>query len=565
MSFASPTFLVALLLLLPALIAFLVHRRREVLRVPSVLLFRLAARSAAPNRKIRKIRRLLALLACLAALAALVLAAARPHGRSKGETVAVVIDRSASMGAGGRRSPLQQARRFAGRMLASAGPEDRFVLIGAGAVPRRLAGPAAPGPLLDEALDALAPEAGGADLGAALSLAAELCAGTPSARIVLLGDGGESLGDGSGEIHGLPLTEKRFSPPSGDNLGITVCATRPPADAGSDDEREALIAVATSSTKARAARVILKVDDKELARRHLEIPPLGEAELTIRVHASSHRLAAHVEPEDGLADALDVDDDAALDEIERRPPRALLIAPAAAADGSGDAASAYFVEKALLAAGAKEVVHVSSGFDNVPLEPGDVLVALGEGPSRPVTIPALYLSTRTGVLPFKTLREIDAKETRLRSVDGRDALLRGVALDGLTIEHASTVDTPRGARALVELDGGTVVLAGGAGEGAYVYLGVDPAKSDLVLRVAFPVLVANSLGVLGGASRSAAATTVARAEIALRQASIMDRQGAEEAPEAPWKLPASPAFLLGIVAAALLALEALMFRKGWAD
>ena len=570
MSFVSPSLLLGLFLLVPALIAFLVHRRREVLRVPSVLLFRLAARSASPTRRIRKLRRLLALLACLGALAALVFASARPSGKSTSETVAVVIDLSASMEAGGARSPLRQARRFVGRMLASAGPEDRYAIIAAGASPRRLAGPSAPGPALDEALDQLVVESGGADVGAAIDLAAALIQGQPRARIVLLGDGGESLGDGAGELHDLPLAQKDFAPPSPDNLGISAFATRPPADAASDEEREALISVASSSEKARGARVILRVEGKEIARRHLEVPAHGEAELRLRVHASASRLSAQVEAEDGIADALAADDECTLSEAARKPPRALLIAAACegaacaeAREGAG--AADFFAEKALIAAGVKEVVRVTPELGGTSPAPGDVLVALAEGPARAVSMPALYLGTARGALPFKSLRTLDASETRLRSIEGRDALLRGVALDGVTIERATTVDVPPAARALVDLDGGTVVLAGGAGTSAFVYLGIDPAKSDLVLRVAFPVLVANALNVLGGASQVVSAEAVARSEITLRKAPIMDRPNATEVAEVAWKLPASPALLLGFVAALLLALEAWMFRKGWAD
>ena len=48
------------------------------------------------------------------------------------------------------------------------------------------------------------------------------------------------------------------------------------------------------------------------------------------------------------------------------------------------------------------------------------------------------------------------------------------------------------------IDGGTVMIAGGAGRSAWVYHGAEPAKSDLVLRVAFPVVVANALHFVTG-------------------------------------------------------------------
>src|SRR5262249_55415398 len=158
-------------------LAFLVRRRRDVLRVPSTLLWRLAGVPAAQNRRFRNLRRLASLAACLAGVAALVLAAARPVPRRRGETVALVVDVSASMAAGGRGCPLDRARSFAADRIASGGPGDRYAIVAAGALPVRLAGPVAPGPELDAALDALHAERGGADLEAAIDLAAALVAG----------------------------------------------------------------------------------------------------------------------------------------------------------------------------------------------------------------------------------------------------------------------------------------------------------------------------------------------------------------------------------------------------
>jgi hypothetical protein len=195
-----------------------------------------------------------------------------------------------------------------------------------------------------------------------------------------------------------------------------------------------------------------------------------------------------------------------------------------------------------------------------------VVVALDRGPIRSLDVPALYLGTRTGALPFSGLREVQKEGTRLRSLDARDPLLRGVALDGVTIEHATVAAPPPGARALVDLDGGTVVLAGGAGGRAFVYLGIDPARSDLVLRVAFPVLVANALHALAGAADVVAADTVARAEIALPDASVPGAVADLHDQEPEVRSLAArlrPSLLLAILGVALLALEAWGWRKGW--
>ena len=557
MTFVAPTLLVALALLVPVLLAFLVRRRRRVLRVSSILLFRLAGAPTTQNRRFRDVKRLASLLACLLAVTALVLAAARPAGRDRGVTVALVVDTSASMAAGGRDAPLEQARRFVARTIAGGGARDRYALVAAGASPLRLAGPVAPGPELDEALAQLHAERGAADLEAGIELAAALVASDPGARIVVLGDGGESAG-GVLAVRNLPVSRRAFPPASRDNLGIVALATRPVLDARGEDEREALVTIVTSSDRTRAAKVTLTADGHDIAERRIELGAHGDADLHLRVLASVARLVARVRPDDGLADALAADDEAVLDGAARAQPRVLL-----AAGGEADTASAFFAEKALAAAGVKDIVHAPLDLAGVDAGPGDLVVALSEGPSRRFDLPALYLGTKSGALPVTGFHTLEGDATHLRSVEARDPLLRGVSFDGLTIERATAAATPAGSRALVELDGGTILLAGGAGRGAWVYLGIDPERSDLVLRVAFPVLVANALHALGGASDVLVADTVARSEVTLREARA-EPAGLLDEPDARLRLPASPTVLLALLAAALLALEAWSWRKGWA-
>jgi hypothetical protein len=211
------------------------------------------------------------------------------------------------------------------------------------------------------------------------------------------------------------------------------------------------------------------------------------------------------------------------------------------------------------------VEHVTPDIDPRGVNPADLIVALTHGPVHSLDAPAIYLGTRSGALPFVGFRDLDATKTALRSLANRDPLLRGVALDGVTMTNATAIDAPSGARALVDLDGGSVVLAGGAGASAWVFLGIDPAKSDLVLRVAFPVLMANAVASLSGASDVLVADGVPRAEIALTPAPPRPPELALTSEPLPsWRLPVSPAALLALMGTLLLAAEAWMFRKGWA-
>lgn len=575
MTFASPWFLVGLALAIPVVVAFLMRRRRSVVRVPSTLLWRGASLRRIRNRKIRDLTRILALVACAAAVIALALATARPRGAGGGETVAVVVDVSASMGRGeGRHTPLARARRYLASMLLARAAEDRYLVIAAGPTPTRLAGPTGDGALLEEALDALAAERGGADLGAAVDLALELVAGQPSPRVVVLHDGGASAGS---PFHprlapdGVALLERRFSPGSeegqpGDNLGLVTFTARRPSDAESEDEREVVVTVATSSSAPRRAEVTVEAFGAPLARRRLEVPAGGEAELRVRVQTPAATLVARVAPADGRPDVLEADDAAELTQGAVVPPRALLVA---SDEAGASEAEAFFATQALRSAGVGEVVRVTPARARQALQPRDVVVVLDELPAERLAAPTLYLGTDAGrrtILPVLRQRELLAPKdatagdpTRLRSVAAHHPLTRGVSFDGITVHRALAADAPEGARVLVELEGGPVVLAGGDGADGWVYVGLDLSRSDLVLRVAFPVLVANAFALLGGGAQVSVAPTLPRSEVTLRQGA----GDAADAPELALVVPGAPAMWLALIAGLLLAAEGLAWRKGW--
>jgi hypothetical protein len=573
MTFVAPWVLVALVLVVPAVVAFLMRRRRSVIKVPSTLLWQAVALRRIRNRKIRYLTRILALLACALAVVVLVGAAARPRREQQGETVAVVVDVSASMGRGEPGSPLAQARRHLGRMLWSRRPEDTYVIIAAGAEPRRLAGPTTEGALLDEALDAIEPGRGAADLGAAVDLGASLVRGASRARVLVLHDGGDGAGDMPDMPVGNPppaLQERRFRWGGGgsgdvrpDNLGIVTFATRRPADIEDEDEREVLVVAATSSPVGRRAKVTVEAFGVVLAEQRVDVPPAGEAEVRLRIRTPAREVLARVTALDGRPELLSADDEVRLVQGVVVPPRVFLVAASDAPE-----AETFFAEQALRAAGVRQIERVTPADAHLRVGSRDVVVALTAPPDTRPTAPVLYLGTRARAggsgLPVRGQREltVDAEgdPTRLRSVASHHALMRGVDLEGVAIQRALAADVPEGARALVELDGGAVVLAGGDGTDGWVYVGIDPLRSDLVLRVAFPVLVANALALLGGATQVSVAETVPRSEVTLLPGAGL---GAVEAPEEALRLPRAPSVWLALAGALLLGAELFTWRKGW--
>ncbi len=550
MNLVAPAFLAALALLVPIIVTFLVRRRRRIVRVPSTMVWRLGARSVAKSRRIRDVRRLLALLACLAGVAALVVAAARPSG-IRADTTVFVVDVSASMSG----APIREARTWLRREVAARGPNARVAIVLAAAEARVVLPPSPPGPVVDQVLDALAAEKDGAAMDEAVTLAEGLA--SPShARIVILTD----VPVEAEVTRSTPKPEQRLfgqrrsAAVRPDNVGITSLFTRTPPDAHDDEEREASVTVATSSSTTRRARLVVTLGGRLVAERSLALAERGETTERMLVRGAG-RLVARVRPDDGKPDALAADDEASLEETARRAPRVAFV------HENDLGAGPFFVAKALGAAGVTDIVEVTPGAR--PPEGADVAVVLHDGSARPANIPAFFVGADPKELGFSA-KTVGRAETRLRTLSFDEPILRGVALDDVTTLRASVATNPgQGMRTLVDLDGGPVLVAGGTGARSWVWLGIEPEASDLVLRVAFPVLVSNVLTHLGGASQLVNAKTVPRSEVTFEAPDVTTPL--PTAPEPRWRIPAGPSTFIAMVGAALLALEAwLTFRKRWA-
>lgn len=536
MTLAAPYFLAALAILVPVLITFLVRKQRRVMRVPSTMLWRLGAKSIQKSKRIRDVRRLVALLACLAAVALLALAAARPGGKRSTTTV-YVIDVSASMAGG----PMDDAKRFLVGEVTALGPNGRVAIITAGTEPKIVLPPSPPGPLVDRTIAALDATQESASIDEAMTLAEGL-----HAHVVVLSDHAVDKEASRGGF-----TEQKLFARSGkdvpDNLGITSLYTKTAPDARDDEEREATIVVATSSNVTRKARVKVTFGGKTLSDRTLEVPARGEATESVTLRGAG-KLVARVASDDRKTDALAIDDEASLEEAARKPPHVALVRK------KGDDSAAYFfVSRALAAAGVTEIDDVDIG-EEAPKK-AEVSVVLADGPARPKDVPSFFiLTTPRDMQLTDPARAMPKDKAHLRSIATEDPIMRGVSLDEMTTLRALTITPPHGSRSLVDLDGGPAMVAGGSGKSQWVWLGIDPEASDLVLRVAFPVLVGNVLTHLGGASTVVSARTSPRDEVMLATSEIT--KPLETAATPKWRMPLSPPAFMAVMGALLLAFEA---------
>jgi hypothetical protein len=548
MTLAAPAFLAVLALLVPVVLVFLVRRRTQVLRVPSTMVWRLAARSVAKSRRFRDLRRLLSLVACLLAIAALAVAAARPTGTRR-EGIVFVVDVSASMDG----APLRDARAYLTREVAGLGADSRVAIITGGGIARVALPFVSPGPQLEQAIAGLGAEKEFASLEDAITLATGLTNGDARARIVVVSDqpidrelsrGGKTM-----------LAQRIFSrsPAAADNIGIVGLYTRALPEARDDGEREAMIAIATSSAdRVRHAHLVVTLAGRTVGDRRVAIDPRGETTERVGIRGGG-RLVARVRPDDGANDALAIDDEASLDEAAYPAPRVALVRPH---EASASAAS-FFIERAIRAAGVTDLMVVDA-LDPAPTR-AEVAVILAEGSGRPKDVPSFLVGVEPRELGLST-RVVEKTATRLRSVSSEEPVLRGVAFDELDAVRARVVPAPPPfARTLVALDGGAALLAGGAGKHAWIWMGLDPDGSDLVLRVAFPVLVGNVLADLAGTAQVASAKTAPRSEVQLVGDPV--RTPLAAAPEPAWRASIAPAAFLAAIGALLLALEVWLGSK----
>jgi hypothetical protein len=325
---------------------------------------------------------------------------------------------------------------------------------------------------LREALDRLAPTDCAGDMKAAEEFAARLLASRAGERRTVIRDGAEE------------------APP--DNAAITRFAARTvPASPQTSD---VLLEVRNFGAQPLKANVELRLDGLLLDVKPLELAPGGRFSQSFPVVPQPTLnargwLTAHLDARDALA--TDNDAFAVLPRLE--PMRVLLVTP-----------GNFFLEKALAAnplfrfellAPDAFRPDAASGFDAVILDG-----TLPAGFALESTPGNFLFISRT---PFDEAGAAAVEHPLVSETDERSPLLRMVNLDAVTFLRAAPLRMP-GPRAgwrfaaPVQAFDRPLIVTGSSGAGRAVAFAFDVAESDLPLRVAFPLLVANTLQWLAG-------------------------------------------------------------------
>jgi hypothetical protein len=473
-----------------ALIAlYLVRRRPRTIVVPFAGLWFTSDHSQQSERRARRLRQLVSLALQLVMFGCVLFAAGDPQfgtGHDNGRTIAVLIDRSASMQATDESgSRLERARQIARQIVDQLAPGDRAVVVPFATTADAASGIDRDPGRLRAAVDTVAASDQPGDLPGALRFAASVLRGQPRRTIIVISDGGTVDVDDPATIATLTGIDLRFQAVGQrrDNLAlVSFSARRVPGDPSSVE-----LAWAAQSFRTVPADVWLTVTSGSahipVARRRVRLAPGARVTDTITGVAIPD---VHVQ-----ATLDDAHDDLSLDD------RAFAVVPQAhrlnvLVVGDAD----LYLDGALL--GLSGDVHVDHALPTSidTTRPRwstyDVVVFDGVTPNpAPTAGRFLYLDPHGVGSPWRDQGAVS--DPVVTDVARDHPLCRQLNLRDLNVVTARQLSLGLDDRAIVSALRTPLIIARDRPDLRAVAVAFDPRASDLPLRSAFPLLVSNVL------------------------------------------------------------------------
>jgi hypothetical protein len=489
---------------------YVLRQRRRRLEVPFSPLWEKVLGQSEAQSLWQKLLRLLSLLLQFVVLSLLLLALGDPRlGRSsEGRSLVILLDASASMQAlvpthvGKTRFDLSLASAEA--FVRNLRGDDLAVVVQLDGRPAPLGGFSDDERELVSQLHQVVQKDTAADLPAALALSEALLRGRPHPQVVLFSDGGFDVASLKEKPAGLdvafvPLPDTATLQPGEGNAAITSFAVR--RYRRNRLSYEVLLQVAYfpspgSPFVAKKAQLKLLQEGEVIDVQKLELLPGAETrKLYPSLSGSGTHLEARLELEDGAVDVLPLDNRAVAVLPERRHMKLLLVT-------TGN----LFLEGALLAASAGEENHLviekmaPSAYNAEKAALADAVLFDAFTPPVPPATHAIYLDPQGPTSPFPIAKTIAAPY--VSDVDDQHPVMRWVALSDLNMSRASVFRPGPKDRVLAKMLKDPLLLSreqpGPIGIVRSVAVGFDVRKSDLPLRVAFPVLLMNALDWFAG-------------------------------------------------------------------
>jgi hypothetical protein len=484
---------------------YLLRQRRRRVVVAFAPLWLGDAGDARSARRTRRLRHWLSLALALALYGAILLGAADPRSGDvdgRGRTVVLLIDRSASMSATDEPGTrLAAARRRASELAAGLTGADRALVASFAADVTAESGFESDPRRLERAIAGVAPGDEAADLPRALAFAAAILRGRPRPTVVLISDGGfadDARRSAPVDADGRPLDVRYVAVGRrADNVALlSLAARRIPADPGTI---EAALVVqsfrptpTTVELEVSSGATIIEKVDLALApgeRRHLTLP---------RLFATGAKLEARLVAHDDLP--LDDRATATIPPLPRR--RVLRVGgPDLYLDGALLGLGRTVTVDRLAAADAARALARAADYDLVIFD--------GVAPATPPAAGRfLYFEPRGPGSPFAARAQPgQAKPDQAKpghdsvrnpvidpaSLHREHPLLRQLDLGDVNIAEAGRLLPAPGDVTLAASFGVPLIVARERPGLRVAALAFAPRRSDLPLRPAFPLLVANAL------------------------------------------------------------------------
>ena len=477
MNFLSPLAFAALGLALPLVLLYFLKVRRRARTVSSLMLWGAELRDREASAFFQRLQRDPLLILQILALVALCVALARPVVTVMGEgarKVVVVLDTSASMKARDvGPSRFEVARSEAAGMVRRLGEGAEVMVIETGVQPNVVA---ALGRDRDRALAAIR-NAHARDLPhrmpEAIRTARALVGADPRAEIYVYTDGAYALAStpetSDPRIRWVPVGKRSR------NVGITNLSIRR-AYSGSF-EYQAFVSLVNHSPESQTFDFTLSVDGRPLATKSLTLEPSVRRSIVLPF---THQAAGTVMARLDISDDLDTDNTAY---AVLPPPRKIAVALVSPGN--------LFLEKVLktdpnVALEVKTPDQYQGGMGDA-----DVVVIDTTTPTKVGAGRFIFVNTVPPDVPLEVLGRVD--HPNIMDWDRAHPIMRHVEFAKVAIEDAMRIRPLAAGRALVETVSGPLIYALEEPDRKAVFIGFDLFKTDFPLRVAFPLILSNTL------------------------------------------------------------------------
>jgi len=470
---------------------YILKLRRRTAAVPFSRLWEKILRDKEATSLFSRLKRLLSLLVQLALLALLAIALGDPRAEALvtkgGKNLVVLVDASASMQATDvGTSRLGVAKDEVKKVIRGLGGSDRMLVAQMDAAITPLGPMSGDTSELERALDSIKATDARADFPRALRFATDSLRGLSNPEIVVVSDGrlGDAV-DSAGKVHIGDDVKLTYVPvgTAARNVGITAFSVRRyPLD---KSRYEVMLEVTNTGPEQEDIELSLLGDSTLVDLTKLRLRP-GERlpRFYPNLSGASRTLEAKIAPLPGSKDSLPADDHAYALLPERRRAKVLVVSP-----------GNTYLEAALLLDEYLDVQVASPKEYVEKIAPSgaklDVIIFDSATPASAPRANAIYLDPRGPGSPVKVEGEL--KQPGFDKIERKHPIVRWTALDDVNVARGHKLIAETGDKVVGASDQGPILIAGQRAGFKFVALGFDTRDSDLPLRVAWPLLLLNSI------------------------------------------------------------------------